>query len=235
MITVQTQNGLQYQVFDNQLALTKANDRSKKVLFDCSQIDADRTLQVPNHSGVLLTDQSNVNASGLKSSSTVVNVSNAAAPVAGQVLVATASDAALWKQLPFADLDGVAISSPQNNQVVIYDSNTGKWTNKAVPPPSLPLTDLTDVEISAPSDQQVLVYESSSSQWKNMPVPFASYVDCYVKRAVVAEFTDNTAPWTFPSVIYDGHNDMSDGSNFTAPVAGMYMFVRGFAVTKVTI
>ena len=68
------------------------------------------------------------------------------------------------------DLDGlsdVALSSPQNNEVLAYNSTTHKWENKAGGGGATDLNDLTDVDITTPTDGQALVYDSVNSKWIN--------------------------------------------------------------------
>ena len=65
------------------------------------------------------------------------------------------------------DLVDVAISSPTNGQVLMYNSTTGKWYNGTVQQGSSALVNLTDVTISSPTNGQVLMYNSTTGKWYN--------------------------------------------------------------------
>lgn len=169
MITNQVNGTIKYQYKDFQLELSKADDRTKNVKFDCSALTGEVSLSVPNQSGAILTDQSSVvNATGLRTQSGAVAVSASVAPQAGQVLVASAGNEAEWKNLPFNDLDDVEITAPANNQVVVYDSATSKWKNAAVPVQSIP-------------DSYVFRSNASFTQnvgdWWSFPTVTAPYTD----------------------------------------------------------
>jgi hypothetical protein len=96
--------------------------------------DADRSIDVsagnvvlPAGTGVATTDarlSDDRTASGLRSASTLVTVSGATAPSAGQVLKATSSTAASWQSLSYGDMSGPASST--DNAVCRYDGTTGK-------------------------------------------------------------------------------------------------------------
>ena len=64
------------------------------------------------------------------------------------------------------DIQDVDITSPTNNQALVYDSSTNKWKNDNVSAVGS-LNDLTDVNISSVANKQELVYDSTDSEFKN--------------------------------------------------------------------
>ena len=66
------------------------------------------------------------------------------------------------------ELDDVAISSPQSNQGLIYNSTTGKWGNGTVAV-SGNLDDLADVDIDSASlaDGEALKWNATAQKWEN--------------------------------------------------------------------
>src|SRR5713226_4172519 len=61
----------------------------------------------------------------------------------------------------------VALSNPQNSDVLTYSSGSKKWVNAPAAGGSSTLASDTDVAISSPSDAQVLTFDGASSRWKN--------------------------------------------------------------------
>lgn len=137
MITQPINGDVQYLFKDYQLELTKADDRSKKIKFDCSTVPAEVTLNMPAESGTVLTDNSTLNASGLKTQGTTVDVSGSSSAQADQVLVATSAAAASWKKLQVGQLDKVSLGTLADNEVLVYEQSTDSWKNKAVPLPAV--------------------------------------------------------------------------------------------------
>lgn len=67
-----------------------------------------------------------------------------------------------------AGLTDTSISSPTNDQVLKYDSSTGKWVNgNGGGGGSSTLAGLTDTDISSPATGQPLTYNSSAGKWLN--------------------------------------------------------------------
>ena len=67
-----------------------------------------------------------------------------------------------------AGLTDTNISSPTNDQVLKYDSNSGKWINGAGGGGgSSTLAGLSDVNLSTPTDAQPLTYDNASGKWVN--------------------------------------------------------------------
>ena len=64
------------------------------------------------------------------------------------------------------DIQNVDITSPTNNQALVYDSTTNKWKNDNVSAVGS-LNDLTDVTISSVQNKQELVYNSTSTVFEN--------------------------------------------------------------------
>ena len=65
------------------------------------------------------------------------------------------------------DLNDVAITTPADQQVLTYDSNSGEWINANAQGGVTQLDQLSDVTISAPTDGQSLVYDSNAGEWVN--------------------------------------------------------------------
>lgn len=61
-------------------------------------------------------------------------------------------------------LSDVDITSPSNNDVLKYDSNSGEWNNGPI---SVDLSGLGDVTITTPANNEVLKYNSSTGKWYN--------------------------------------------------------------------
>lgn len=67
-----------------------------------------------------------------------------------------------------SELSDVAISSPQNDEVLAYNSTSHKWENKTGGGGgAIDLDDLSDVNITSPTNGQALVYDSANSEWVN--------------------------------------------------------------------
>lgn len=66
-----------------------------------------------------------------------------------------------------SDLTDVSISSPQNEEVLQYNSSTSQWENAAASSGASALQDLTNVTITSVGDGAILQYDNSSSQWVN--------------------------------------------------------------------
>lgn len=66
-------------------------------------------------------------------------------------------------------LSDVSLSSPQNNEILAYNSTTHKWENKTGGGGggASDLDDLNDVSIISPTNNQVLKYNSISQEWEN--------------------------------------------------------------------
>ena len=71
--------------------------------------------------------------------------------------------------LELNDLDDVN-ATKVNNNILTYDSTSGKWINKSISTlmsEVLALNDLSDVTISSAANKQVLMYNSTTSNWEN--------------------------------------------------------------------
>lgn len=65
------------------------------------------------------------------------------------------------------DLSDVVIANPRFNDALLYNQQSGKWINSAIPQYSYSLGELQNVTITTPVDGQVLKYDSTSSKWIN--------------------------------------------------------------------
>lgn len=94
-----------------------------------------------------------------------------------------------------AGLTDVDITTPSNNQVLKYNSTSGKWENGAGGGGGASaLDDLTDVEITTPTDDDSLVYNANDSEWQNKPI---------TKTVTQAQYDALVAGGTVdPSIIY---------------------------------
>lgn len=64
-----------------------------------------------------------------------------------------------------ANLDDTTITTPQDGETVLYDSNSSKWINSAVPGGAL--SSLTDVNLGTLADKELLQYDYANSKWVN--------------------------------------------------------------------
>ena len=64
-----------------------------------------------------------------------------------------------------ANLDDTAITTPQDGETVLYDSNSSKWINSTVPGGAL--SSLTDVNLGTLADKELLQYDYANSKWIN--------------------------------------------------------------------
>lgn len=70
-----------------------------------------------------------------------------------------------------AGLTDVNLTSPTNNQILKYDSTSGKWINgTGGGGGASALTDLSDVDVSNLVNNQVLKYNSETQKWENTNV-----------------------------------------------------------------
>lgn len=73
------------------------------------------------------------------------------------------------------DLTDVNASSPNDNQVLSWDTATSKWIASDLPTePTHTLDNLTDVVITTPSDGAVLTWDNNSSSWIDAAIPAVS-------------------------------------------------------------
>jgi len=70
-------------------------------------------------------------------------------------------------------LSDVTVSSPTNNQILLYNSTSGQWENKTLSQVSS-LNDLSDVTLSGQSNGQALIYDSATGKWKNITLAWNS-------------------------------------------------------------
>ena len=66
-------------------------------------------------------------------------------------------------------LNDVAITNPQNNQQLQYDTSTSKWKNSTIQSVSQ-LSALTDVSISNVSNNQAIIYDSTAQKYENKTI-----------------------------------------------------------------
>jgi hypothetical protein len=60
-------------------------------------------------------------------------------------------------------LSDVIITSPADNQALLYKTASTKWINATLPNGAL--ASLTDVVLTTPTDDQLLRYDGGSSRW----------------------------------------------------------------------
>lgn len=104
----------------------------------------------------------------------------------------TSADYAVhWATVAITEMTDVAILTPTNGQVLIYES--GHWQNLDLPIPAL--EDLTDVAIAGVADGQVLTYNAGGDDWINKAISMA-----------LAQLTDVsvTVPQAGQPLVYNG-------------------------------
>lgn len=62
-------------------------------------------------------------------------------------------------------LTDISIIAPIQNQILAYNSSTGRWENKNIVSMSISIDDLSDVEITSPQSGQVVMFDGNV--WKN--------------------------------------------------------------------
>ena len=70
-----------------------------------------------------------------------------------------------------AGLTDTNISSPQNGQVLKYNSTSQKWENANESGGVSTLSGLSDVNVTSVSDGQMLAYDNASGKWENVNAP----------------------------------------------------------------
>lgn len=69
------------------------------------------------------------------------------------------------------DLTDLTITTPSDGDMLVYDSDTGKWVNQAVPTGYDEIADLEDVDVSTPpTDGQLLAWDAGDSKWKPLSI-----------------------------------------------------------------
>ena len=133
----------------------------------------------PQINGVQLVGNRTSADLGLATDATMTGASSGAAGAKGLVPAPAAGDQdkvlhgdGSWRADKDTDtlagLTDTSISSPTNDQVLKYDSSTGKWTNgNGGGGGSSTLAGLSDTDIDTPTDGQPLTYDANDSKWKN--------------------------------------------------------------------
>lgn len=70
--------------------------------------------------------------------------------------------------LDLIDLDDVAITTPTNGDLLIYDGTAEKWKND-----NIDIKDIDDVALTDLADGDGLLYDATAEKWKNMPIEAA--------------------------------------------------------------
>ena len=123
------------------------------------------------------------------------------------------------------DLTDVSITTPSNNQVLTYDSNSGEWKNANAQAGATSLNGLTDVTITSATDGQVLTYDSNSGEWVNANGGGGSSTLGGLSDVTITSATDgqallydaNSGDWVNGTVSGGGGMN-TDGSNAAASV-----------------
>jgi hypothetical protein len=132
----------------------------------------------------------------------------------------------------FSQLNDVDITSPANNDLLIYNSTGNVWVNSPLGN-TIALGNLVNVSITNPANNDLLIYNSSNSTWEN--IADADFVPVTTFAVTVADngsgsqdvfFLDGTALETNTGNIFglqfEVENryrfDLSDASNADAPL-----------------
>ena len=133
----------------------------------------------PQINGVQLVGNRSAAALGLATDAVMTGASSGSAGAKGLVPAPAAGDQdkvlhgdGTWKADKDTDtlagLTDTSISSPTNDQVLKYDSSTGKWVNgNGGGGGSSTLAGLSDVNLGTPTDGQPLTYDNTSGKWVN--------------------------------------------------------------------
>jgi hypothetical protein len=117
MLATQTGGAISFQ--QDQIQITGEIDTTKRLNFDCDTNippNTTITLQIPASSGELLTTESSITASALKTTGSAVIISNSSPPTTGQILKANSSTDASWQDPP---------SVPPGTGVVVVNNGVG--------------------------------------------------------------------------------------------------------------
>jgi hypothetical protein len=100
------------------------------------------------------------------------------------------------KEVLLDDVGNVNAASPDNDQVLAYNSGTGNWEAKTVAAVSNTLSGLTDVEIEAgdstePVDGEPLIWETDNQRWRPGPLSIENISDI----ASFAEAAEDVLAW----------------------------------------
>ena len=103
----------------------------------------------------------NLSLSGLTTDTLITS------PSGKQILTYVDGGTNKWENTTISLLNGylsdVNISSPSNNQALLYNSTSSQWTNQ-----TLTTSNISNISISSISDKNILRYNASSGLWKNV-------------------------------------------------------------------
>lgn len=127
----------------------------------------------------------------------------------------------------FEGLTDVAITSPSNGQVPVYDNTTQKWKNGNV---ATSIDSLTDVDITNVQNGEILVYDTLEGKWVNDSAPgggsLANLSDVSVSSATEGNtiiYDDLTNKWLAGN---QSLSKLSD-TNVSNPASGHFLKYNG--------
>ena len=107
-------------------------------------------------------------------------------------------------------LHNVDITSPTDNQILVFDSSTQTWKNEdnagGGGGGADELNDLTDVTVSAPSSGELLIFNSNTNLWENSSPTLNTNSDVQITSATnnqILEYSSSLQKWVnvdFPGV-----------------------------------
>ena len=107
-------------------------------------------------------------------------------------------------------LTDTSISTPSQDDILFYNSSSGKWVNAAINV-ILDLSDLSDVDTSGVADNHILTYHGSSGTWlSSATLTMAGDIN------MNSNDIDNAKTITFIAQIDNGNSGASDTIDFTA-------------------
>lgn len=97
------------------------------------------------------------------------------------------------------DLDDVAITTPTDGDILVYDGNDDEWKNAPMPVIPDELDDLSDVEITSPTDGDIVMYDGNTNEWENRQLTVHSITDVNVPNVPdegdILIFDSNSGKW----------------------------------------
>ena len=113
------------------------------------------------------------------------------------------------------DLTDVAISNPQNDEILQYDGND--WVNVAFPGTNVDsIDDLGDVTLTGLSDDQILQYNSTSGEWENVDIPDETLDSSITISNTDAAFSHMTSPIAAGTSVEQVLRDILEKYNITS-------------------
>ena len=129
----------------------------------------------------------------------------------------TAHPDACYNKIRFVNdlnfLNTTYITNLSDNQILRYDSSTGKWLNETlVDNDTDNLQDLTDVNITSLVNGEILKYNSTSSEWENSPHTLWNLDDVAISSLAnneILKYNSGSGNWENNNLLINEINDVN--------------------------